>query len=114
MLNLPKRFSKLTNERNPMTSELLPCPFCNEKPCIIDDYGKECWCKNESCLMFENGIQIEAWNTRPVQSGLDEEAVEKIIKEWNYSFNTTDTEKALRNLIKSIITAYESGGLFNK
>ena len=55
-----------------MKEELLPCPFCGRKPCIIDDGKTECGCWNTSCVLFEHGMSIDNWQSRPTPTGLRE------------------------------------------
>ncbi len=56
-------------------AELLPCPFCGEKPLVIKNTltatyyqircgNDECWVYSKTALHSKKEDAIEAWNTR--------------------------------------------------
>jgi len=56
-------------------SELKPCPFCGEEPATRAGFAI---CINDDCEQsnYWSGLDIDAWNTRPIEDALNARIVE--------------------------------------
>jgi len=49
-------------------NELRPCPLCGAMPTVLR--GVNVSCSTLGCLLQENTVSVERWNTRPIEDGL--------------------------------------------
>lgn len=56
-----------------MSEELRPCPFCGAMPMGQDD---RYMCSTLGCVMQEDTISAENWNTRPIEDALNARTAE--------------------------------------
>jgi hypothetical protein len=56
-----------------MSEELRPCPFCGAMPMGQDD---RYMCSTLGCVMQEDTISAENWNTRPIEDALNKRIAE--------------------------------------
>ena len=78
------------------SSNLLPCPFCGAMPIGHDD---RYMCSTPGCVMQEDTISAENWNTRPIEDDLrkriaelekDNDEFRQLIRDWSIVLEQDD------------------------
>ena len=73
------------------SSNLRPCPFCGAMPIGHDD---RYMCSTPGCVMQEDTISAENWNTRPIEDALNariaelEELVDELVDSGDNLFDS--------------------------
>ena len=79
-----------------MSEELRPCPFCGAMPMGQDD---RYMCSTLGCVMQEDTISAENWNTRPIEDALNSRIAEleadnaefrQLIRDWSIVLDQND------------------------
>lgn len=89
----------------PIIPELLPCPFCGEKPEYVDSTPPVVFCNTRWCAIADDGVAVETWNIRHPQTEHTlamEEALEALEGAKIKGIRHGDVDAAIASLTKAL------------